>query len=208
MKPKNHTHWLEKPNFHNRSVSDLRGKNSTSPQPSPKERGQFPSFGGVRGGESVRKQLPSPLNPPQGEFWRGLGGGVTRNDVKRTSRRAMPHANDARLSAFCITFFRHCGRTVRLRSLSGITTVSERSRRHPQSPAKRHRHSEQSEESVAKFRGLPRRSYLTARNDGAGEHHLFQSFELWKRLVKNLANLENLNKIVVQTKKINNKIKK
>jgi len=48
--------------------------------------------------------------------------------------------------------------------------------------------------------GLPRRSYLTARNDGAGGHHLFQSFELWKRLVKNPVNLENLNKIVVQTK--------
>jgi len=28
------------------------------------------------------------------------------------------------------------------------------------------RHSERSEESVANFRGLPRRSYLTARNDG------------------------------------------
>ena len=36
----------------------------------------------------------------------------------------------------------------------------------PQSPAKRRRHSEQSEESVANFRGLPRPSYLTARNDG------------------------------------------
>ena len=34
-------------------------------------------------------------------------------------------------------------------------------------------------------------------------HHLFQSFELWKRLMKNLANPENLIKIVVQT---NNKI--
>jgi len=39
---------------------------------------------------------------------------------------------------------------------------------------------------------------------GAGGHHLFQSFELWKRLMKNLANPENLIKIVVQT---NNKIK-
>ena len=59
--------------------------------------------------------------------------------------------------------------------------------------------------------GLPRllrlRSATAARNDGAGGHHLFQSFELWKRLVKNLANPENLIKIVVQTKKTNNKIK-
>ena len=62
----------------------------------------------------------------------------------------------------------------------------------PQSPEKRHRHSEQSEESVANFRGLPRRSYLTARNDGAD----------WKTtLAKNLVNPKNLTKIVVQTKK-------
>jgi len=63
MKPKNHSHWLEKPNFHNRSVSDLRAKNSTSPQPPPKEGEQA-----VRK-MNVRKQLPL--------FWRGLGGGVS-----------------------------------------------------------------------------------------------------------------------------------
>jgi len=60
---------------------------------------------------------------------------------------------------------RHCGWAVRLRSLPNGAAVSERIRRHPQSPAKRHCHSEQSEESVANFRGLPRSSYLTARND-------------------------------------------
>jgi len=50
-----------------------------------------------------------------------------------------------------------------------------------QSPEKRHRHSEQSEESVANFRGLPRRSYLMTRNDGTA-------------LIYNPVNLENLNK--------------
>jgi len=63
--------------------------------------------------------------------------------------------------------------------------------------------------------GLPRllrfRSVTAVRNDGAAcltrghaplsdGHHLFQSFELWKRLAKNPVNPENLDKIQVQTK--------
>jgi len=151
MKQKNHSHWLEKPNLHNRSVSDLRMKNSTSPQPPPKEGEQFPflvaersrSVGGVRGGESVRKQLPSPLNPPQGEVWRGLGGGVS--GLLRSARN-----DDVPFSELCVSFANFALKKIK--------------------PQRTQRFSQRTQR-------------------------------------KNLANLENLNKIVVQTKKINNKIK-
>ena len=59
---------------------------------------------------SVRKQLPL--------FWRGLGGGVSglprrsyltaRNDVKRTPRRAMPHAIDYKAYSLLSHASRHC----------------------------------------------------------------------------------------------------
>ena len=56
---------------------------NTSPNPS--KGGEKTTLAFVRN-VIVRKQLPL--------FWRGLGGGAARNDVKRTPRRAMPHAND------------------------------------------------------------------------------------------------------------------
>ena len=111
---------------------------------------------------------------------------------------------------------RHCevGSSAPLTARKAAETERSRSlhqRRHcgldPQSPEKRHRHSEQSEESVANFRGLPRSSYLTARNDGAGVFAGDSCFRrndgnLGKTVQRNSPPLEGLGevKIVAQTK--------
>ena len=70
MKPKNHTHWLEKPNFHNRSVSDLRATNGTpkgQAPPTPPKRGEQPTLETVQ----ICNNVKSSLFPPSGG---GRGG--------------------------------------------------------------------------------------------------------------------------------------